>query len=132
MLLMMPAVKKIKQKNRYNMDKVCMMEGIELNSLVFGRAEKKSALLKQPGSRSWISILECISAMVRVLKPVVIFKGRSVQQQWFPYNIDFLKDWNFTCSEKGWTTNQIALQWLRNVFTPETAHEDPGTTTPYS
>lgn len=125
MLLMMPPVRKIKQKHRYNVDEVGMMEGIGLNGLVLGRAEKKSALLKQPGSRYWISILECISATGRVLKPLVIFKGRSVQQQWFPYNIDFLEDWNFTCSEKGWTNNQIALQWLRNVFIPETAPKDP-------
>ena len=70
-------------------------------------------------------MLECISATGRVLKPLVIFKGRSVQQQWFPDNIDFLEDWNFTYSEKGWTNNQIALQWLRDVFIPEMAPKDP-------
>ena len=59
------------------------------------------------------------------MTPLVIFKGRSVQQQGSPYNIDFLEDWNFTCFEKGWTNNQIALQWLRDVFIPETVPKDP-------
>jgi hypothetical protein len=79
MLLMMPAIRKIKQKNRWNMDEVGMMEGIGMNGLVLGHKEKKSALIKQPGSRSWITILECISAAGKILPPTVIFKGKTLQ-----------------------------------------------------
>ncbi|RKK91727.1 hypothetical protein BFJ68_g16112 [Fusarium oxysporum] len=101
MLLMMPAIHKIKQKNRYNMDEVGMMEGIGMDGLVLWHAGKKSALLKQPGSRSWITILGCISTEGRVLPPSAIFKGKTVQQQHFPGNLSCLDSWNFTCSEKG-------------------------------
>jgi 4-hydroxybenzoate polyprenyltransferase len=102
-----------------------MMEGIGMNGLVLGSREKKSVLIKQPGSRSWISILEAISADGRVLPSTVIFKGKTVQQQQFPQNLDFLDDWNFTCSEKGWTNNQIALIWLKMVFIPLTKPDNP-------
>jgi hypothetical protein len=55
-LFMMPVVRNIKPKYRYN------MEELGMNGLVLGQAEKKSTLLKRPGSRSCITILECISA----------------------------------------------------------------------
>jgi hypothetical protein len=48
----MPAICKIKQKNRWNIDKVSIMEGIGINSLVLRHKEKKLALIKQPGLRS--------------------------------------------------------------------------------
>lgn len=101
MLLMMPAIRIIKQKNRYNADEIGMMEGIGMNGLVLGHKGKKAALIKQPGVRFWITILECISAEGRVLPPTVIFKGKTVQQQHFPLDLDFLNTWNFTCSERG-------------------------------
>lgn len=120
MLLMMPVIRKIKRENRYNMDEVGMMEGVTFNGLGLGNSQKKATLLKQPGSRSWISILECISAEGRVLDPLVIFKGKTVQQQNFPKDLDFLSEWNFTSSEEGWTNDQIALKWLKSVFIPQT------------
>jgi hypothetical protein len=78
MLLMMPAIRKVKQKNRWNVDEVGMMEGLGMNGLVLGHKEKKSALIKQPGSRSWIIILEYILAAGRILPPAVIFKGKTL------------------------------------------------------
>ncbi|RKK17109.1 hypothetical protein BFJ66_g18038, partial [Fusarium oxysporum f. sp. cepae] len=125
MLLSMPAVRIVKQKNRYNVDEVGMMEGIGLNGLFLGCKDKKSVLIRQPGSRSWITILECISATGKVLRPLVIFKGKTVQQQHFPEKLDFLEDWEFTCSEKGWTNNHMALIWLKTVFIPSTKPENP-------
>ncbi|KNB17655.1 hypothetical protein FOXG_22000 [Fusarium oxysporum f. sp. lycopersici 4287] len=109
MLLMMPAIRIVKQKNRYNVDEVGMMEGIGMNGLFLGHRHKKSVLIRQPGSRAWITILECISATGKVLRPTVIFKGKTVQQQHFPEGLDSLDDWEFACSEKGWTSNKLAL-----------------------
>ncbi|KAK2470259.1 hypothetical protein H9L39_17876 [Fusarium oxysporum f. sp. albedinis] len=125
MLLSIPAVRIVKQKNRYNVDEVGMMEGIGLNCLFLGYKDKKSVLIRQPGPRSWITILECISATGKVLRPLLIFKGKTVQQQHFPENLDFLEDWGFTSSEKGWTNNHIALIWLKMVFIPSTKLENP-------
>jgi hypothetical protein len=39
--------------------------------------------------------------------------------------LDFLDDWYFSCSEKGWTNNHIALIWLKTVFIPSTMPDDP-------
>ncbi|KAM5526920.1 transposase [Fusarium oxysporum f. sp. phaseoli] len=100
------------------------MEGIGMNRLFLGHKDKKSVLIRQPGSRSWITILECISATGKVLRPAVIFQGKTVQQQHFPEDLDFLDDWEFSCSENGWTSNKLALVWLRKVFIPSTKPEN--------
>ncbi|SCV42519.1 related to transposase [Fusarium fujikuroi] len=107
MLLMMPAIRLVKQGNRYNVDEVGMMEGIGMNGLFLGHQSKKSVLIPTG----------------KVLRPTVIFKGKTVQQQHFPENLDFLEDWEFACSDKGWTSNKLALVWLRKVFIPSTQPE---------
>jgi 4-hydroxybenzoate polyprenyltransferase len=91
-LLKIPAIEAISPDNRYNMDETGLLEGRGSNGLVLGAANKKAVMKKQPGSRCWTTILECISATGRVLTPLVIFKGKSVQHQWFPSEIDFLAD----------------------------------------
>lgn len=100
------------------MDEAGIMEGQGHNGLVLGSSEHKVAMIKNPGSRSWITIIECISAAGRALSPLVIFKGVTVQQQWFPEVLDFLSSWDFTSTEKGWTNDHIALVWLKTVFIP--------------
>lgn len=102
----------------YNFDDTGILEGLGSNGLVLGNAETKSVMKKQPGSRCWTSIGECISAIGKALTPLVIFKGKSVQNQWFPSEVDFLADWAFEASEKGWTNDAIALRWLREIFIP--------------
>jgi 4-hydroxybenzoate polyprenyltransferase len=120
-LLQLPAVQAIAPEHRYNMDETGLMEGQGDNGLVVGASQEKTTLKKQPGSRSWTTIIECISATGGALVPLVIFKGRSVQQQWFSKDLGFLNRWHLTASEKGWTDDSIALEWLRKVFIPQTA-----------
>lgn len=124
-LLALPEVKEILQENRHNMDEMGLMEGQGSNGLVLGSSERKVAIVKEPGSRLWTTIIECISATSRVLTPLVIFKGKTIQQQYFPDETGFLEDWNFTASEKGWTSNNIALLWLKTIFIPQTKPAKP-------
>ncbi|KAK0367490.1 transposase [Colletotrichum limetticola] len=119
-LLNIPEIKDIRQVNRYNMDETGILEGKGFNGLVLGMAETNVVRKKEPGSRSWISIIECISAGGRAIKPLLIYKGKSVQQQWFPLDLKDLDGWEFTATDNGWTTDQTALTWLRVVFLPGT------------
>lgn len=114
----LPDVKDIPGEHRYNMDETGILEGRGSNGLVLGHAEKKAIMKKQPGSRCWTTIIECISATGQILPPLVIFKGLTVQQQWFPDEIEFLASWVFKATEKGWTNDEIALWWLQEIFIP--------------
>ncbi|OHW95377.1 transposase [Colletotrichum incanum] len=98
------------------MDETGIPEGKGSNGLVLGRAETKSVRKKQPGSRAWVSIIECISAEGIPLHPLVIYKGKTVQQQWFPLDLSPYDGWEFTATENGWTTDETAVTWLKRVF----------------
>ena len=101
------------------------MEGMGDNGLVIGSVHKRFIQKKHPGSKAWTSFIECISATGRSLYPLVIFKGKSVQQQWFETTLDKFEGWQFTATENGWTTDDTALEWLQKVFIPQIVPRDP-------
>ncbi|KAK8869161.1 transposase [Apiospora arundinis] len=123
--LRIPQIQAIKPENRHNMDEHGILEGQGGNGLVVGSSELRSIQQKQPGSRRWTTILECVSALGRAIPPLVIYKGKSVQEQWFPQELGEFKGWKFDASNKGWTNDEIAVKWLEDVFIPETAPNDP-------
>jgi DDE superfamily endonuclease/helix-turn-helix, Psq domain/Tc5 transposase DNA-binding domain len=116
--LSLPEVQAIKPENRYNMDEAGIMEGLGENGLVIGSAGKRSIQKKFPGSRVWTTFIECVSASGVALPPLVIFKGKSVQQQWFPEDLQPFYTWEFTASANGWTSDEIAVEWLEKLFIP--------------
>ena len=70
--------------------------------------------------------VECISAQGHALKPLVIFNGQSIQQQWFPESLtSAMYGWHFAHSQKGWTLNDYALEWLRRIFILKIKPQDP-------
>jgi hypothetical protein len=71
-----------------------------------------------PGRQEWVSVIECISANKRVLPPLVIFKATTIDSTWSTN--PHVSDWRFSASAKGWTSNIHGLQWLQQVFEPET------------
>lgn len=101
------------------------MEGQGENSLVVGSAEKRFIQKNQLGSRTWTSIIEFISTKGKALRQLIIFRGKSVQQQWFKVKLNEYKDWHFDATENGWTSNATALEGLKKVFIPQTRPRDP-------
>jgi len=122
--LEIPAIRAIPASQRWNMNETGIMEGYDLNELVVGHAEKRKVQGKQPGSRTWTTIIECISATGASTLPTVIYKGKDVQQQWFPSKLDIFDNWEFTATENGWTNDKVALEWLEKVFIPQTKPRD--------
>ena len=113
----------IPPRRRYNADEGGIMEGQGINGLVIGSSQENpnAVPVKTINARTWTSIVECISALGGALNPLVIFKAKSIQEQWFKK--DFLAkypSWHVTFSENGWTSNDIALEWLEKVFLPQT------------
>ena len=45
-------------------------------------SEKRKTYIQSPENREWVSILECISASGRSVRPIVIFKGKNVHISW--------------------------------------------------
>jgi 4-hydroxybenzoate polyprenyltransferase len=122
-ILTIPIVKQIPQSLRWNMDETGIAEGVQKDGLVVGCSGKPSIFVQSSEGRTWTSIVECVSADGRHLPPLVIFKGKTVQHQWFPEQIDDFKGWTFDATVNGWTSNDIGLQWLEKIFIPGTAED---------
>ncbi|KAG6979718.1 hypothetical protein FocnCong_v010367 [Fusarium oxysporum f. sp. conglutinans] len=50
--------------------------------------------------------------------------GKELQQQWFIHELKEVADWYYITSDNGWTDNHIAIEWLREVYLPQTQPED--------
>jgi hypothetical protein len=118
-------LKNIKTCNIWNMDEIGTALGVVNNQRVVGTADTNSTLIQTPNEREWCTAIECITADGRNCKPLLIFKAKNVQQQWFiPEEVP---DWVFTSTESAFTTDQIGLRWLLEIFEPETRHNlEPG------
>ena len=108
----------IQAEDIWNMDETGKALGVCANTRVLASSQKKKAYYQSPENREWASIIECVSATGKKLRPVVIFKGKNLQSTWFPSTIP---DWLYTTSENGWTSNAIGAEWLQRVFLPDTA-----------
>ena len=102
------------------MDETGIIKGKGFNGLVLGLNGIRPLQRKEPGTRGWTTIIECISATGVALPPLVIFKGKSVQQQWFLTDLSLFDNWQFHATENGWTNNETAIEWLKKVFIPHT------------
>jgi DDE superfamily endonuclease/Tc5 transposase DNA-binding domain/helix-turn-helix, Psq domain len=109
--------------NIWNMDESGLGLGRCTNQRVVGSSQTSSSIVQSPETREWVTIIEVVSATGKFLRPTVIFKGQSIQTSWF-YK-DFKQDWIFTTSQNGWTSNNIGMHWLKEVFMPESAPDDP-------
>ncbi|KAI0990914.1 hypothetical protein K3495_g17273, partial [Podosphaera aphanis] len=101
----------------WNMDEQGLGLGVCSNTKVLSSSKKTRTFVISPQNREWVSVLECVSATGRIIKPLIIFKGNSLQTSWFE---ESTPDWTFTTSENGWTSKLIALGWLTDVFLPQT------------
>jgi 4-hydroxybenzoate polyprenyltransferase len=119
-LMTIPTIKDIPPSRPYNMDETGIMEGLGFNGWVLGSSRNRYTLQKQSGSRELITAVEAINALGTALPPLIIFKGKWVQQQWFPPDLEPYKQWFVTASDNGYTDNEISLLWLQSIFIPLT------------
>jgi 4-hydroxybenzoate polyprenyltransferase len=124
-LLELPIIKAILPENRWNGDEGGLMEGRSEEMLTLGYAKNSPICQTDYNLRAWTSYIECINAPGKQLDPLIIFKGKSVQQQWFPRALKDYSGWQFTATKKGWMEKKIAIEWLRRVFIPQTTPSDP-------
>ena len=89
-----PHVRTIRPQHRWNFDETGIAEGSGGNRNFIRPVKDSSgqkrrfALVKSNNTRTWVTIIEAVSAEGNYLPPVVIFKGGSVQAQWFPVKVD--------------------------------------------
>ena len=104
--------------NMWNIDETGIALSVCTNQRVIGSSETTHTYIQTPENREWVSTIECISASGLKINPVVIFKGKTLQSTWFTPGRT--PEYHYTCSEKGWTSNNIGIRWLKHAFLPST------------
>lgn len=82
-------------------------------SLEEGRNTKN----RQDGSREFITCLACINALGKKIPPVLIYPGTSgdLWSSW-TQDVDEEDEIFFTTTLNGWSSHQVGMSWLRDVF----------------
>jgi hypothetical protein len=102
----------------YNVDETGFQMGHNQSEYVVYNSTQGLLISTKSENTNWVSIIECISTK-RAIKPYIIFKGKRPETNWFPATSK-LPDFIYGFSGKGWTDNELAVDWLRRIFISET------------
>jgi 4-hydroxybenzoate polyprenyltransferase len=108
----------IRPEHTWNMDEHGLAQGMCTNCRVLGSSSCNSTYVKTPEEREWVTICECCSTLGQKIRPLIVFKGKSLQTTWF--KAESVPDWFYTHSQNSWTSNNIAYEWLKKIFIPDT------------
>lgn len=93
---------------------------LDIDRFVLGSSARRKTFVQANSPGSLVTIIDCITATGHYLDPGVVFKGKSLQKQYFSREFKSLcPDWHYTISDNGWTSNNIAVEWLNDVFLPQ-------------
>ena len=66
-------------------------------------------------------MIETVSGSGIALSPFIINKGKGHYLGWYRNLTEAERTYHFSYSPKGWTDNDLAMRWLRDLFDPESA-----------
>ncbi|SJX61423.1 related to transposase [Sporisorium reilianum f. sp. reilianum] len=69
-----------------------------------------------PGNQQSATVIECIGSGGQVLPPLVINAGKIHMFGEFRRMVDIDDNWSFAKTDNGWTSNAIAVDWLKEIF----------------
>jgi hypothetical protein len=107
----------------YNMDESGFAVGESQSSRALVNVREESSWKVINGRQEWITAIECVSAAGVAIPPLIIFKAKYTNTAWIP--ADTPRDWRFSTSNSGWTSDSHAYEWISTVFEPATRPEDP-------
>lgn len=99
-----------------------------------GASQSSRALVNIRETSSWkqigsgeecITAIECVSAAGVANPPLLIFKAKHTDDAWILACTP--RDWYFSTSSSGWTSDSHGYEWLTRILKPLTRPQDPTT-----
>lgn len=116
----------IQDADIYNFDETGFAMGlITSETVVTGSERRRKGRKIQQGNRTWTTVIQCISAVGVVLPPYILVAAKTHLSSWYE-NSPLPHNWAISVSEKGWTTNEKGLDWLKH-FDQHTKTKTTGT-----
>ena len=81
------------------------------------RSERPRRVIQ--GNREWVTIIECVTSKGINIPPLIILKAKQHQAAWYQESALFNKGYAIARSQNGWTTDEIGLRWLKEIFEPQ-------------
>jgi hypothetical protein len=98
----------------YNFDEAGFMMGKITTQLVVTGSERRGRPKSiQPGNREWVTAIAAINAAGWSVPPFLIFAGQYHLSAWYE-EVEIPRDWVFAVSDKGWTNNELGVEWLKH------------------
>jgi hypothetical protein len=73
--------------------------------------------------RTTVTAIECISGDGRYLHPMIIWPASTHRSNWTTCPTP---GWHYACSDSGYATSQITIEWLQRVFDPQSRERANG------
>lgn len=102
------------------MDEKGFMMGVAAKVKVICRAGRKNPRLTHSGNRTWVTVIESVSAAGIAIPPMVINQGTAHYKGWYA-GVEKRDIATFAYSPKGWTDSKLSLDWLSDNFNKFTA-----------
>jgi len=115
----------VSPQNVYNMDESGFAIGSTQGACVIIDSRIRSQFQARPGRQEWVTVIECICGDGTVIPPLVIFRGANLNTEWL-VPAELTPGWRFSTSNKGWTSDIHAIQWLTRCFEPATREKANG------
>ena len=102
------------EEDIYNFDETGFMMGVISTGMVVissdGRARAKKM---QPGNREWVTAIQAVNSVGYAVPPYLIAAGKNHLNSWYD-EAEFPPHWRIAVSNNGWTTNELAMDWIRH------------------
>ena len=103
----------------YNFDETGFQMGVISTAKVITASDRAlRPVMIQPGNREWVTAIECINSSGWSLPSMIILKGKLHISSWYLNSLP--REWTIAVSDNGWTTDELGLKWLTDVFQPQT------------
>ncbi|KAH0610145.1 uncharacterized protein H6S33_012691 [Morchella sextelata] len=109
-------------KDKYNMDEKGCMMGIAAKVKVICRFEWKNPRLTHSGNRTWVTVIEAVSAVGVPVPPMIIKQGVVYYMGWYTGVQKSGDAATFSYSSKGWTDSKLGMEWLVENFDKHTSN----------
>jgi hypothetical protein len=117
----------IHEDDIWNFDETGFAMGLCSTSKVItavDRSERPRKVIQ--GNREWVTIIECVSSKGISIPPWIILKAGSQHATWYQEPALFNKGYAIARSQNGWTTDEIGLRWLKEMFEPHSKTHSTG------
>ena len=104
-------------ENVYNMDETGVMLSMPGSVKVLTGKDDVRGYRGVRIKRNTVTAIECISADGRYLTPMIIWPATTYRSNWTTFPTP---GWQYACSESGYTDSKISLEWLKQIFDPQT------------